>query len=556
MALMVMVLVAGCGHGGQVVLLAEAEAFLPCNPDSASAVLTHVRPDLLRGEEEKAYYALVQTVTDGMHGKTPLDGTLAKRAYTYYKRRAGKETSVDPAVGKHFGQAALYMGDWHSDRDSTRLGEQCYREAIAQSEEAGDWHTCYRACSRLASLVQWTDEREAVRLAEKAIDMYGRSRDNVNNLVSLYEQAADYCSQIAHMHGTDSAYRAALDYAHKACRLAKDSCPETRSNASLATLAEIYWSMGERAKTLECVRNINPGDLETVYAQKMNMKMAQYYMDCDSLDRARQIYMAPGRIDDKLLKYLYARGLAEVAIRQGLPGDTIMQCMDSAFKSAEENYLGVLQTKYAYYHEVLEGEKRNARLVYEGRLRTWVFAGIICIVLAGGLLLYIEERRRAKSKTMFLQELHRRKEQEADFLQKEMSLLREKQQAMEVNYQRKSAIIRHLQNFIIDRTDITLKLKEDTPRVNMSAKDWSDVEQLLNEIDDGVFTKIRARYKGMSTDDIRLCIMVRLGMSNPAIGNVYAITPSAVQHRKRTLKQRCFGNDDPSVTLYDFICSL
>lgn len=205
-----------------------------------------------------------------------------------------------------------------------------------------------------------------------------------------------------------------------------------------------------------------------------------------------------------------------------------MQCMDSAFKSAEENYLGVLQTKYAYYHEVLEGEKRNARLVYEGRLRTWVFAGIICIVLAGGLLLYIEERRRAKSKTMFLQEQHRRKEQEADFLQKEMSLLREKQQAMEVNYQRKSAIIRHLQNFIIDRTDITLKLKEDTPRVNMSAKDWSDVEQLLNEIDDGVFTKIRARYKGMSTDDIRLCIMVRLGMSNPAIGNVYAITPSAV----------------------------
>ncbi len=554
-ALMVMVVMAGCRHGEQTALLAEAETFLPCNPDSAAAMLRCVHTDLLCGEEEKAYYALVQTVTDGMQGKTPLDGALVQRAYTYYKRKAGKGTTLDHTVGKHFGQAALYMGDWHSDRDSTRLGEQCYREAIAKSEEAEDWHTCYRACSRLASLMQWTDEHETVRLTERAIEMYGRSNDNVSNLVSLYGHAADYCSQIAFVERTDSAYSRALDYAYKAYNLAKDSCREKHYNTTLATLAGIYWSMGELAKALEYVREIQI-DPNSDYGQKLGVKLARYYLSCDSIDRAEEMLRAPGHIDNKLLNYLYARGLAEVAMRQGMPGDSILQYMDSAFKSAEANYLDVLQTKYAYYHEVLEGEKRNARLVYDGKLKTWIFAGIMCIVIAGGLLLYIEERRRAKSKTMFLQEQHRRKEQEAAFLQKEMQLLQEKQQVMEESYQKKSAIIRHLQNFIIDRTDITLKLKEDTPRVKMSVKDWNDVEQLLNEIDDGVFTKIRARYKGMSTDDIHLCIMVRLGMSNPAIGDVYAITPSAVQHRKRTLKQRCFGNDDPSVTLYDFICSL
>ena len=87
-------------------------------------------------------------------------------------------------------------------------------------------------------------------------------------------------------------------------------------------------------------------------------------------------------------------------------------------------------------------------------------------------------------------------------------------------------------------------------------KEWTDVEQLLDEIDDRRISKIRARFKDLSIDDIRLCVMVRIGMSNPAIGNVYGITPSAVQHRKLTLKKKGFGVDDPDITLDDFLASI
>ena len=90
----------------------------------------------------------------------------------------------------------------------------------------------------------------------------------------------------------------------------------------------------------------------------------------------------------------------------------------------------------------------------------------------------------------------------------------------------------------------------------MTSKEWNDVEQLLDEIDDRRISKIRARFKDLSLDDIRLCVMVRIGMSNPAIGNVYGITPSAVQHRKLTLKKKGFGVDNPDVTLDDFIESI
>ena len=100
------------------------------------------------------------------------------------------------------------------------------------------------------------------------------------------------------------------------------------------------------------------------------------------------------------------------------------------------------------------------------------------------------------------------------------------------------------------------QLKENAVRVRMSAKYWNEVEQLLDEIDDRGISKMRSGFKNLTTDGIRLCIMIRLGMSNPAIGNVFAITPSAVQHRKRALRQKCFGVQNPWMTLGDFIASL
>ena len=46
---------------------------------------------------------------------------------------------------------------------------------------------------------------------------------------------------------------------------------------------------------------------------------------------------------------------------------------------------------------------------------------------------------------------------------------------------------------------------------------------LLDEIDDKCISKLKEKYKELTKDDIHLCIMVRLGMSNPAIGEVYGM---------------------------------
>ena len=57
----------------------------------------------------------------------------------------------------------------------------------------------------------------------------------------------------------------------------------------------------------------------------------------------------------------------------------------------------------------------------------------------------------------------------------------------------------------------------------------------------------------MTEDDIQLCILTRLQLSNRTIGNIYCISISAVQHRKLRIKKDVFGEMNPEMTLEQVI---
>ena len=555
-----MSLMAGCQRVSQMNLLAEAEAFLPAEPDSADVRLRMVDVLQLDGDEEEALYALLRTMTDAMQGATSPNDTLVNRAYNFYRQKSKDGTSSDQALVKYFAQSAMYMGDWYAAYDSIKASEDCYRKAIKYSEKAEDWHTCYIAYSCLAEQIHWNNSKDALGLIETAIDVYNKINDNPRNLVSLYEYAANCASQIAYEE--DSTLQPALDYAYKAHNLAKDSSLTDYYDQINLLFAEIYWTNGNYQRALDFARHIHLDKLDSDASLTTNMKIAQYYLSCDSVLKAKVLYESPKVISDKTLTYLYARGMAEVAIHQHNQ-DSILFYLDSAFTASEAMFLDALQAKDEYYHDNLEKEKENERLIYKSKLKTWIFGSSIFIILIGGLLIgrvlilriRVHRERRRNSIMQRKYELERNLEEKRR-AESQMRLLQERQQALEESQQKKMATIKHLQRYIIDRTDVAMKLKDDTTHVKMSSKEWTDVEHLLDEIDDRRISKIRARFKTLSIDDIRLCVMVRLGMSNPAIGNVYGITPSAVQHRKLTLKKKGFGVDDPDITLDDFLASI
>ena len=85
--------------------------------------------------------------------------------------------------------------------------------------------------------------------------------------------------------------------------------------------------------------------------------------------------------------------------------------------------------------------------------------------------------------------------------------------------------------------------------ITLQTQEWSEIERTLNAIDNDRFAHIREQYPDMQEDDIRLCNLTRLGISNRTIGNIYCITISAVQHRKLKLKKDVFGETNPDITL-------
>jgi len=111
-------------------------------------------------------------------------------------------------------------------------------------------------------------------------------------------------------------------------------------------------------------------------------------------------------------------------------------------------------------------------------------------------------------------------------------------------------VVAFLQNFILERTEVMKKLNQNGDAlITLSTHEWSEIERTLNAIDNNRFVHIREQYPNMQEDDIHLCILTRLGLSNRTIGNIYCITISAVQHRKLKLKKEIFGETNPDITL-------
>ena len=79
------------------------------------------------------------------------------------------------------------------------------------------------------------------------------------------------------------------------------------------------------------------------------------------------------------------------------------------------------------------------------------------------------------------------------------------------------------------------------------------MERTLNVIDGDRFARIRQDHPDITEDDIQLCILTRLQLSNRTIGNIYCISISAVQHRKLRIKKDVFGEMNPEMTLEQVI---
>lgn len=428
--------------------------------------------------------------------------------------------------------------------DSIQRGETLLRKTIRLAEESEDWHTYYIAYQRLAEALSLSNPDEALRLMKKALTVYEQHPDDERNHVILLDYAGTYAAQVAYT-AEDSlqdesaepgAYDEALDFIHRAYDMAEKSQMTDLMCQTLTSLANITWAKEDYHQSLHyahraeavATEELRPGTLQV---------LARSYLSLNMLDSAETVYrqIEPG--NDVHLAYIVQSSLAKIALRR-MGATQVEDDVDDAFEQVEDIYYKALEQKDQYYQETLRQETENQRLEYRSKMygRTLFVVVIAAAVILLAVVLALRYRIRMQEQEK------RRLQQEAEH---QKTLLH---QANEV--------VSFLQNFILDRTEVIKKLNQGGDSlITLKPHEWSEIERTINAVDNNRFAKIREQYPDMTEDDIRLCILTRLGLSNRTIGNIYCITISAVQHRKLKLKKDVFGETNPDITLEQILNS-
>ena len=428
--------------------------------------------------------------------------------------------------------------------DSIQRGETLLRKTIRLAEESEDWHTYYIAYQRLAEALSLSNPDEALRLMKKALTVYEQHPDDERNHVILLDYAGTYAAQVAYTAEDSlqdetvepSAYDEALDFILRAYDMAEKSQMTDLMCQTLTSLANITWAKEDYHQSLHyahraeavATEELRPGTLQV---------LARSYLSLNMLDSAETVYrqIEPG--NDVRLAYIVQSNLAKIALRR-IGATQVEDDVDDAFEQVEDIYYKALEQKAQYYQETLRQETANQQLEYRSKMygRTLLVVVIAAVVILLAVVLTFRYRIRMQNQEK------RRLHQEAEH---QKTLLH---QANEV--------VSFLQNFILERTEVIKKLNQGGDSlITLTPHEWSEIERTINAVDSNRFAKIREQYPNMQEDDIRLCILTRLGLSNRTIGNIYCITISAVQHRKLKLKKDVFGETNPDITLEQILNS-
>ncbi len=436
--------------------------------------------------------------------------------------------------------------------DSIRLGETLLRKTIRLAEASEDWHTDYIAYQRLAEALSQSNPEEALRLMKKALSIYEQHPDDEQNYVNLLDYAGTYAAQTAY--NTEGSFDDALDFINKAYDIAEKNQMTDLMCQTLTSLANIAWAKEDYRQAIDyahqaksvATAELKPGALQV---------LARSYLSLSMLDSAETVYrqIEPG--DDVHLAYIVQSNLAKIALRR-MGAKQVEDDIDDAFEQIEDFYYKALEQKDQYYQETLRQETENQQLEYRSQLYARTL--LIVIVAAVIILLAVVLALRYRIRMLRQQREFEQSKLENELLMQEQEKQRLQQEAahQKTLLHQANEVVAFLQNFILERTEVLKKLnKSDDSLITLNPHEWSEIERTLNAIDNNRFAHIREQYPNMQEDDIRLCILTRLGLSNRTIGNIYCITISAVQHRKLKLKKDVFGESNPDITLEQILNS-
>ena len=515
----------GCDHETDR-LLERAEAYLPAEPDSAEMCLNGIEEPARLGDEPRALYGLLRTYTNNRQGKEVKSDLLIRDSYEYYREVSHDGETNDGVLMRHYAQSCYYMALYYSSCDSTKQCEDMLHQAITYSEKCEDWHTCYLAYTQLGKSTLWSNQKYAIQQSLKALDIYHKINDDVNNEVLILGHIASNYLSITEADSAMKYYRKGYDLAEKKHLIESQ-------NEMCIGIAVTCLYMQEYEKALNYAkRGSTLTDSTSLIVSRLTL--AQCYQACDSLEKAREILDTICHDPNPMHKYFVFRDLSKIAIRQQ-KYDSIYVYVDSAYECLEDRFLQSQRDKDEYYQANLAKELEKEKLLHEQEMSHWIWGTIILLIL---LVAAFTIYNVWKNKQRLVAE-HQR----------------EMQHQKELLHQR-SMKIAVLQKHLMEKLEYSYQLFSDSDEARVTDEVWAETERLLNDTDGNFVQRLRRQHKEFREEDIQLCMLVRMKMPNHVVSKIYHIGVDAVKKRKLSLKKNGFKVTDPTIPLEDVIDQL
>lgn len=502
--------------------LSTAYSFLNTNPDSALSILSTIDRHSLH-TPLSARYALLYSIAQDKSGLDVTDDSLLSIARSYYDN---KETD------SLYAKFCYYQGLYYVQIDSLKLAEDYLWKSINSAETQGDKYTEYLACFQMRRALKIRNPKKALIYAQKALELYeSMDQNNISNQIYLIREVGTGYYMIGE---EDSA----LVYMNKALHLAISSNNQELSGKTYHSISQIQLSMDRPDSALYFAKiawNTSSKRDPSLYSH-----MAECYIRLDSLDQAEnllnQAAQYPSRIDTR---YTIYNRLLNIGLKRNgnskifAYSDSVQALLKRLYYSSESD-----NASYQEDNHQLTTQKTEIEVLFSKSLliSILVITLLIIIVLLVVYSFYISKKN---AKIMLDYE---RKKLEIERMQFE---IKEKQLAL-------------MKSFFLLKSDYKKQLDEYKSNLritDLQEEDWLVIEIFLNENFSNFVTLLRNTYPNLMENEVRDCMLLKIGLTNPEMERFYGISNPSVKQRLLRLKNK-LNISEKTISAREYIQSL
>jgi tetratricopeptide (TPR) repeat protein len=386
---------------------------------------------------------------------------------------------------------------------------------------------------------------------KKSLDSYQKALQ-LKQSIGDTQTLASTLTGLADTHAAMKDYEKALTYYEKALALHE-------KNKSLRGQAIVYTNLGflyqEQHKNTEALAYFQKAlDLDTQMQDEEGiainlMNMAAVYKEERNFKEAEERLAQSLRLLQKLeMKHQIAKVLKDLALLQTEQGKHALAfqtlqhhiaVQDSVFSAEKSKQIAEIQTKY----ETEKKEKENKLLQAQNeRKLLLLYASLVIIGFLIVLTIVI-----IRMKQLQLKNAHtalRMKEQE---LMNYATNLLEKDELID-EIQEQIASIQH------EQTGQRVKSIEQLLQARISTEDdWLLFRQDFEAIYPNFFKMLQDRFPQLSSNELKLCAMEKIGLKDIQVGDLLGVNPSSVKKSRYRLRKNL--EEQEKMALQKFIAN-